>query len=730
MAQSVEEAGRLYREALDASGDQRRQIEEDLAFTDPADPQQWEPEIKRQREADPGGIRPCLVFDQIGQYISNVTGNIERQPPSMHALPVDGGADKLVAEQLDGFFRHIEYQSRGQQHYMTAELSAARAGVGYLIVRPEYINRALNWQEPRISSEGDPLRVVFDPWSVELDGSDATFGFVRTPYSFREFSRRWPKAEKINFGDEDRCQVKDERESITVAEGWWVEDQRKNMILCQDMAGNPGDRVALSEDDFWLAAKQYGVKPEIYGTFEEKARVVRWARMSGTEFLDKETEYPADSIGIVPVYGYVSYRDGRLKYCGMGRRARNPQQAYNYHRSEMQAYMGQAPKSPWTVPVRAIAGLETLWDRASVDSRAYLPYHDVDEQGNPIAAPSRAQVSINLANHAAEAEVAKQDIQSALGMYQANLGAPSNETSGVAIDSRKEQGESSTANFPAHLKGSVGQVGRIIVQMIPRLIDTRRQIRILGVDMTPGAVTLDPKQTQPVRETQQGLSINPNIGRYDVRVVAGASFATQRTQAQAAFTELMRGSPEMMPIVAPFWAQTLDIPNADKLAQAFAAMAPAPVKAILQPQGQEQGPTTAELMQQIEQLKGALHEAINTAHEAEQDLDECQAKLEDKSEEIEAQRQKLEVDQYNAETQRLKVTGANEEQIKAIVADLVNQMLTSPQPLGDERNEGPGPDGSAPHEMAEGEPASADMQPLPGDLGEDPTQPAPAEGME
>jgi hypothetical protein len=55
--------------------------------------------------------------------------------------------------------------------------------VGYLIVRPEYIDRALGYQEPRISSEADPLRVVFDPWSVQLDGSDADFGYKLTSLS-------------------------------------------------------------------------------------------------------------------------------------------------------------------------------------------------------------------------------------------------------------------------------------------------------------------------------------------------------------------------------------------------------------------------------------------------------------------------------------------------------------------------------------------------------------------
>lgn len=671
---AIQEAGKLYQESLNATRDQRRQIQGDLAFTDASNPEQWDDDIRRQRETDPGGVRPCLVFDQIGQYIQNVTGNIEQQPPSMHALPVDGGADRKVAEQLDGFFRHIEYSSRAQQHYMTAEMSAARAGVGYLIVRPEYVNRALNWQEPRISSEGDPLRVVFDPWSVALDGSDADFGFLLTPYSHRYFERKWPGKDKVSFGSDERTNVRDERESILVAEVWQKEETTKNMVVVTIQ----GDRMALTEDDYWLKCQQLGQQIPVDGTYKDKVCQVKWSRMSGAEYLDKETIYPADQIGIVPVYGYVSYNNGRMKFCGMGRRARHPQQAYNYHRSEMQAYMGHAPKSPWLAPVRAIEGLEAIWDRASVDSRAYLPYHDIDEAKQPIAAPQRNAVAINLGNHAAEADIAKQDIQASLGMYQANLGAPSNETSGVAIDARKQQGEAATAIFPAHLNSAVAQVGRLCMQMIPRLIDTPRQLRILGFDMTPGTVRMDPNQAEAVKETPQGMSINPNVGTYDIRVVAGASFATQRTQAQQAFAEIMRGNPEMTPAIAPLWAKNLDIPEADKLAQVLVAVAPPEVKAILQPQDQQ--PQTGELTAQIEQLKKALEEATNIAHEAQQELDECQEKLNDKYAEGEAKEREIEIKAYQAETERLKVTGANEEQIQAIVMDLIASMTRQPMP--------------------------------------------------
>lgn len=700
MADQLDEAQRRYRDALDASRHQRQQIEEDLKFSDPSDPQQWDDTIKRQREADPGGKRPCLVFDQLGQYTSNVTGQVTKAPPSLHALPAGDGADQKVAEQLDGFFRHIEHTSRAQQHYGRALTSAARAGVGYLIVRPNFINRALNWQEPEIGSEGDPMRVVFDPWSVELDGSDATDGWHLTPLSHREFERQFGKKDKVSFGQEDRAYVQDERESIMVAECWSVVDKTVNMIVCVIN----GDETALSEDDFWAEVQNSGVKPQVRNIYKDKVRSVKWYRASGADYLTAETEYPADGIGIVPVYGYVGFSDGRMRYCGIPRRAMNAQRSYNYHMSEMHAYMGQAPKAPYLVPLRAVAGLEALWDRASVESRAFLPFHDFDDRG-AIQAPSRSPLATNLQNHIQGAAQAREDIQAALGMYQANLGAPSNETSGVAIDSRKEQGESSTAHFPANLQASIGQVGKLCMQMIPRLIDTKRQARILGIDMTPGSVMMDPQQAKAVQETPQGLVINPNVGRYDVRVVVGANFATQRSQAQQAFTEMMRANPTLSPAIAPLWAQTLDIPHADKLAQVLTAIAPPEVKAVLQPESGGKQPTTADLMAQIGQLKQGLNEAIQHAHDAQNEADTANSKLAQKQEEHDAKARELDIAAYNAETARLKITGANEEQVAAIVSDLMVSMRSQPTPQDEEGQPEPAMQGA----MG----PAADSQPMP-----------------
>jgi hypothetical protein len=669
MADALEEAQRLYADALDASRRQRRQIEEDLAFSDPSDPQQWDEQIKAQRESDPGGARPCLVFDQLGQYIANVTGQVEQNPPGLHAVPVDGGADKKVAQQLDGYLRHIEYTSRAQQHYARVMTSAARCGVGYLVVRPEYVNRALGWQEPRISSEGDPLRVVLDPWSVDLGGGDATFGFLLSPLSHRQFEREFgKKAKKCSFGDEQRSTVEDERKSILVAEMWHKVTARETVYIAMDQEGREAE---MSEDDI-LRAQANGQPLNIIDKRTERTETVKWARMSGDEILTPETVYPASSIGIVPVYGYVGWSNGRMTYCGMARRARDPQRSYNYHKSEIHAYMGQAPKSPWVVPVRALANLQDVWDLASVESRAYLPYNDIDERG-PINEPKRPPLSVDLQNHTEQCEQALRDIQASLGMYQANLGAPSNETSGVAIEQRKQQGEASMAHFPSHLAASMTQVGKIIIDMIPRLIDERRQLRLMSEDGSTGTVTMDPKQEAAAVEIEgRGLVINPNVGRYDVRVVVGASFATQRSQAQLAFTEMMRANPEMSPAIAPLWAQTLDVPNAEKLSQVLTEMAPPAIKAILSPENEQEAQTTGQLKAQLEQMAAQMQEMAALAKDAESELDEAEARIQEAEaktreaeakligavDEHEATQDEIAIKAFDAKTKRIQVMAA------------------------------------------------------------------------
>jgi hypothetical protein len=68
----------------------------------------------------------------------------------------------------------------------------------------------------------------------------------------------------------------------------------------------------------------------------------------------------------------------------------------------------------------------------------------------------------------------------------------------------------------------------------------------------------------------------------------------------------MQRNPGLTPAIAPLWAQNLDFPHADKLAQVLLAMAPEPVQAILNPDAAGK-PTLEQVMQQNQQLQQTLH---------------------------------------------------------------------------------------------------------------------------
>jgi hypothetical protein len=225
-------------------------------------------------------------------------------------------------------------------------------------------------------------------------------------------------------------------------------------------------------------------------------------------------------------------------------------------------------------------------------------------------------------------------------------------------------------------------------------------------------VTVDPGQQGPHAELEDGtIAINPNVGAYDVAVTTGASYSTQKSEANAAFTSMMQANPAMTPAIAPLWAQTLDIPNGDKVTQVFTAMAPPAIQAILNPQGKEgAGNSAAELAAKNDQLSKALQEAIQHAKDAQNDADQAHAECERLKAQNDDKDDALVIDAYNAETNRIKVLGTalDPAGVQALVAQTINNMLAHPDPL-------PGEMGQEPEMYAQQGVPQQPEQELPGD---------------
>jgi hypothetical protein len=666
-------AKKRYESALDVWGDQHKRMREDIEFSNPSDPRQWSEEARELRRG-----RVMLTLDRTNQYIVQVVNDARKNKPGINTMPADSKGDVAVAQALDGLIRHIEYRSRATIAYDTAIDHSARCGLGWLRIVPQVVRADTNEQEICIKRVHDPLNVMLLGGS-EPDGSDATDAFVVTRMTKAEFEREFPKADTSSWVTDGRWFFEDE---VTICEWFYFEDKERNQIRIEN---DEGESFTLSEDDYWDLVRKVGYQPKVVETFMATDRVVHWCKLNGSEVLEATT-FPSKWLPIVPVLGFESWVDGKRQLCGVTRRLMESQRAYNYERSALVEAIALQPKAPILVPVAGVEGHDKAWGQLNKGSPTYLPFNHVDAEGNAIPHPQRLTPPQFPAAFAQAGQQALADMESAIGMYRANLGAPSNETSGRAIRERKEEGDTATFHFIDNLSRSIEQLGRIVVDMIPRIYDTKRQVRILGTDGAQDAVTIDPQMGEAVqRQGKKVVAINPGVGEYDVRVVAGANYTTQRQDAAEGITQILQAAPQFTPVLGPALVKLRDWPDAEKYARMMVAMAPPEVQqAISEAEGDSESPEAlkqqlTQMQQQMQQMQmqgQQLNDAMGQATQQLQTLQmENQALKADK--EIEAKKleldaqlraRELDIDATRAETERFQAEAAALRPIPAEVA--------------------------------------------------------------
>jgi ATP-dependent Lon protease len=245
-------------------------------------------------------------------------------------------------------------------------------------------------------------------------------------------------------------------------------------------------------------------------------------------------------------------------------------------------------------------------------------------------------------------------MRGASGQQNANFGIKSEAASGVGIQRLKQQGEIATFHFPDNLARGLRYEAKVLIDLIQKIYDTKRVVRILGLDGKQEQAVLDPSQQQPYNESDIGEAdiqkvFNPQIGQYDVVIDTGASFQTQRQEGYASMMELAARNPQVMGIAGDLILGNADFPGADQLAERFAKTLP--------PNLQEQ---KGGAEQQLAQLSGQMQQAQQQMQMMAQQLQEAQMKLQQAESgqakvqmEIQAKMQLAQVDaQIAAEMQR------------------------------------------------------------------------------
>jgi hypothetical protein len=622
-----DDLARMGREAFtraeSAESTNRKTYKEDVSFA--RDGAQWPDDIAKQRGSE---NRPMLTINRLPAFIRQVVNDARQNKPSIKVHPVDSGADRETAEVINGLIKNIETSSNADIAYDTATECAVSGGFGYIRVTADYSYENSFDMDLCIERVANPLSVYGDPYSTAADSSDWDDAFVVDTLTEDQFKSEYKGKAIVDFSAKEwqgvgSSWLKDggEKKEVTIAEWWTRRLEDELIVLLSD--GQVLKAKEIEENPELQALLQTGV--QITDKRMAKCPVVKQHIMSGAEIL-KTRDWPGKYIPIVPVYGDEFYIDGKRYLRSLIYHAKDPQRQYNYWRTTATELVALAPKVPFIGPKGAFAS-DPNWMTANTKSHAYLEY---DWDGSMPQPPQRQPLDSGPAAGALqEALNANDDMKAVMGLYDASLGARSNETSGKAINARKEEGDVSTFHFVDNMARAIRHTGRILIDLIPHFYNTPRIIRIIGEDGTQDSKPInqeypatDPKtgqpQTQPVPgpdgQPMQGPDGNPimqtvmrmhdlRVGKYDLTVSTGPSFTTRREEASEYMAQMVQAYPDAAPVIIPEIAKNSDWPGADKIAEKLEALTSGQVPPQVQQQMDQAAQQIDQLTQENQQLK-------------------------------------------------------------------------------------------------------------------------------
>jgi hypothetical protein len=579
-----------------------------------------------------------------------------------------------VAEIFNGVVRHIEYMSDADVAYDTACDNQVTYGEGYIRLLTEYCNEESFDQDIRIARVRNAFSVYMDPTIQDPCGADAEWCFVTEDILISDYERMFPDASPVStimsqgVGNESMAQWLAE-DTIRIAEYFYKSYEKATLNLYPDnqtaFKGTPQD-----------ANLQMMFGKPIRSREVDRQKVM-WMKTNGFDILD-EREWPGKWIPVVRVVGNEWEVEGKLYISGLVRNAKDAQRMYNYWTSQEAEMLALAPKAPFIGYGGQFEGYEMQWKTANTTNWPYLEVNpDVtDGAGAVLPLPQRAAPPLPQTGLIQAKMGAGEDIKATTGQYDASLGQQGNERSAKAIVAREKQGDVGTYHYVDNLARAIRHITRQIVDLIPKIYDTQRIARIIGVDGDVDMVKFNPTQKEPVKEIRDEMGAliekvyNPGVGTYDVMVTTGPGYMTKRQEALDAMSQILQSNPALWSVAGDLFIKNMDWPGAQEMAARF--------KKILDPKVLSEGDQSPEMMAAQQQME-AMTQELNRMTDIIQNVQDSVAQRE-----VDIKEYKAQVDAYDAETKRISAVqnSMSPEQIQDIVMGTIAAAMDTGDLIG------------------------------------------------
>lgn len=629
-----------YEHAASYWGEWRKAAREDREFFAG---DQWLPADRNNREIQ---CRPILTINRLPVFARQIIGDARQNKPSIKIYPAEDG-DVEIAEIYEGLIRNIEYVSSAPDAYDTAFESAVICGIGAWRVCTDYVSDDAFEQHILIERIREPLSITIDPNSERADFSDAEWLFYEYDLSKEEFKHKWPDQDLSDFATSDAMPGWLDRDSVRVAEYWFKERAKKTIYLLGD--GTVTDKMIPGL--------------QVIRQRDVESVKVRRATMAGWTFLDEPQDWPGTMFPFAIVTGEEYRIKNKTDYRGIVRNAIDAQRMYNYWRTMETENIALAPKTPFLVADDQIEGLEQEWNNLNTVPMPYVRYNANSQAPMPhqIQPP---QIPTAYANASA---VCVDEIKSTTGLFNASLGEGGTESSGRAILARQREGDTATFLWVDNLNRAIRYTGKILVELIPKIYDSERIIRVLGPDASNEQVAIN----RVVGDGMGGTTIinDLSFGRYDVIVESGPSFATKRIEALNNMVEIARMNPAIMQVAGDLMVKAMDWEGAEEIAERLKLMLPPQILAAeKQCDDGEEGP------QIPPEIQAQIQQGMQLIEQQKARIDELEDELEDKDEDRRLKQYEIDV---KAEIEAAKIVAANPDasMIAAKAAQILAQQF-------------------------------------------------------
>jgi len=584
-----------FRTVSDIDRSNRMEALDDLKML--AGENHWPAEVVKNRQLEG---RPILTINKLPGFADKIVNDTRMNELSIKISPSSLTATPDLAEIYNGLIKAIENDSDADVAYQTALEGAVYSGFGYFRINTSFIEETSFDQEIVFDRIKNNMSVFLDPSRNKHDGSDCKWAFVTEMISRAEYKIRYPKLADVvpittDSSDEQRYWQSDDR--VRVAEYWVKEPKKKLLLLLDDNRTVDGSEWAevlpqLKQEErpihFIPPTEEGGQPVQVDGPAPEgsgfpedvlnrvpqviKQRVVKSHKVvqyfiDGEKVISGPHDWAGYYIPIIPVWGKEVTIDERTVLRGVIRNAKDPQRMYSYFRTAATETVALAPKAPYIITAEQVEGYEAEWDGANKANRSYLTYNHIAG----VAVPQRQVVSQTAIAEITESNISSDEMKATTSIFDASLGAKSNETSGVAIRGRQSQSEVANYTFPDNLRRAKKFAGKVLIDLIPRIYDTYRQVAIINPEDDREFVTIN--QVVEDKATGGVVIINDlTQGKYAVTVQTGPSFATQREEAAASMMDFIRTAPDSATAIIDLVAEYQNWPGAIKIANRLKKM--------------------------------------------------------------------------------------------------------------------------------------------------------------